>query len=118
MLGDRDRVRDAVGWELGDSALPPLQNSNGGQKSGWGRDDSDMGDGAVVANAMCSQFTYADDYDEDSTNNNYGETSGDIMSMGAGTSGKEVRYAPLPLLPSPTHSITNTQGQLQRSQSR
>lgn len=119
MLGDRDRVRDAVGWELGDSTLPPLKNSNGGQKSGWGSgigtgggdDTSDMG-------AQRPQFSYADDYDEDTTNNNYGEASGEISSMGAGASGKEVRYAPLPLVQSPTHSITNTQGPLQRSQSR
>lgn len=128
MLGDRDRIRDAVGWELGDSALPPLKNSNGGQKSGWSRGSGSGGGGSGsgagiddngdTAGAMRAQFTYADDYDEDSTNNNYGEASGDITSMGAGTSGKEVRYAPLPLAQSPTHSITNTQGQLQRSQSR
>lgn len=125
MLGDRDRVRDAVGWELGDSTLPPLKNSNGGQKSGWGcgigtggDDNNDNGDGAATTAALRAQFSYADDYDEDTTNNNYGEASGDITSMGAGTSGKEVRYAPLPLLQSPTQSISNTQGQLQRSQSR
>lgn len=126
MLGDRDRVRDAVGWELGDSTLPPLKNTNGGQqKSSWGcgigsGGDDDIGEGstAIGGPPRPTQFSYADDYDEDTTNNNYGEASGECTSMGAGTSGKEVRYAPLPLVQSPTHSITNTQGPLQRSQSR
>lgn len=121
MLGDRDRVRDAVGWELGDSTLPPLKNGNGGQRTGWvcgtgGASGDDIDGGG--AGPPRSQFTYGDDYDDDTTNNNFGDTSGDIVSMGAGASGKEVRYAPLPLVQSPTHSITNTQAPLQRSQSR
>lgn len=38
MLGERDRIRNAVGWELDETATS--SNNNGVQQSGW---DSGIG---------------------------------------------------------------------------
>ncbi|XP_055322831.1 uncharacterized protein LOC129578379 isoform X2 [Sitodiplosis mosellana] len=89
MLGERDRIRNAVGWELDESATS--SNNNGVQQSSWVSGIGNVGDGtennSVGATARSySLHQYDDDYD-DADNNNFGEASA------VGT-GKEVRYAP------------------------
>ncbi|XP_031633117.1 potassium voltage-gated channel protein Shab isoform X2 [Contarinia nasturtii] len=113
MLGERDRIRNAVGWELDESATS--SNNNGVQQSSWVGGIGNVGDGtennSVGATARSySQHQYDDEYD-DAPNNNFGETSGDIANAFAGT-GKEVRYAPQHSFP-----ICN-QAPLQRAHSR
>lgn len=98
MLGERDRDREAVHWELGDST-PPF-NNNGGQNMG-------------VPPGM--QYGYGDD-GTFTTNTNY--ATGGCASGATGVAGKEVRYAPLPNTQSPTHSNPISQAPLQRAHSR
>ncbi len=93
MLGERDRDREAVHWELGDSTTPPF--NNGGVPPGM-------------------QYGYGDD-GAYTTNTNYAAGGGGCAS---GVAGKEVRYAPLPNTQSPTHSNPISQAPLQRAHSR
>lgn len=95
MLGERDRDREAVHWELGDSTTPPF--NNGGPNMGE------------------MQYGYGDDGNY-TTNTNY--ATGGSASGAAGVVGKEVRYAPLPNTQSPTHSNPISQAPLQRAHSR
>lgn len=124
MLGERDRIRDAVGWDIGESTTPPY-NNNGVQQSNWiggiGNNTTAENIGGGITGPPQSQFNYSRDEDDefdDATNNNFGESSADIMSNGGGIGGKEVRYAPLPLAQSPTHSNQINQAPLQRAHSR
>lgn len=129
MLGERDRVRDVVGWDLGESTnTPPFNNNHGGQQTSWacgiggGGDNSESNKlGGITTGPPHSLYNYShdeDDDDFDATNINYGEASGDILANGGGIIGKEVRYAPLPLTQSPTHSNPINQAPLQRAHSR
>lgn len=43
MLGERDRIRNAVGWELDESATS--SNNNGVQQSSWVSGIGNVGDG-------------------------------------------------------------------------
>ncbi|GAB0100240.1 potassium voltage-gated channel protein Shab [Sergentomyia squamirostris] len=101
MVGERDREREAVRWELGDATPPPF--SNGGPQT-MGSLYGGSGGG------FC---------DDGATN--YGVQQGvGSTSVGAST-GKEVRYAPFPSVSSPTHSNPTTtcqQAPLQRAHSR
>ncbi|XP_037040450.1 potassium voltage-gated channel protein Shab isoform X3 [Bradysia coprophila] len=99
MLGERDRDREAVHWELGDSTTPPF--NNGGPNMGG------------VPPGM--QYGYGDD-GTFTTNTNY--AAGGCASGTAGVAGKEVRYAPLPNTQSPEHSNPISQAPLQRTHSR
>lgn len=99
MLGERDRDREAVHWELGDSTTPPF--NNGGPN--------------MVGVPPGMQYGYGDD-GTFTTNTNY--ATGGCASGAAGVAGKEVRYAPLPNTQSPTHSNPISQAPLQRAHSR
>lgn len=131
MLGERDRVRDVVGWDLGESTTTPSFNNNnnyGGQQTSWacgiGEGDSSESNkigGITTTGPPHTQHNYShdeDDDDYDATNIYFGEASGDILPNGGGGFGKEVRYAPLPLTQSPTHSNPTNQAPLQRAHSR
>lgn len=116
MLGERERDREAVQWELGDSTTPPF--NNGGPPHHHTMD-------GVPCNY---QMAYGDD-GQITTNSNYmhggsigGSGGGGVMPSVGGTggiTGKEVRYAPLPnTQQSPTHSNPISQAPLQRAHSR
>lgn len=100
MLGERDRDRETVHWELGDSTTPPFNNGV-----------PNMG----VPPPGMQYGNYGDD--GFTTNTNYAACGG-ASSCAAGVAGKEVRYAPLPNTQSPTHSNPISQAPLQRAHSR
>lgn len=50
MLGERDRIRNAVGWELDDTATS--SNNNGVQQSGWVSGIGNVGDGTENNNSV------------------------------------------------------------------
>ncbi|XP_055708246.1 potassium voltage-gated channel protein Shab isoform X4 [Phlebotomus papatasi] len=105
MVGERDREREAVRWELGDATPPPF--SNGGPQT--------MGSlygGSGGAGGFC---------DDGATNYPHGAHQGGPGGGSVGAAGKEVRYAPFPSVSSPTHSNPTTtcqQAPLQRAHSR
>lgn len=45
MLGERDRIRNAVGWELDESHEAASSNNNGVQQSSWVSGIGNVGDG-------------------------------------------------------------------------
>lgn len=101
MLGERERDREAVQWELGDSTTPPYNNGEPHHMDG-------------LPQGM--QMVYDDD-GTITTITNYATAAAGGMA-GAGVAGKEVRYAPLPNTESPTHSNPISQAPLQRAHSR
>ena len=101
MLGERERDREAVQWELGGSTTPPFNNG-----------DPHHMDGLPPGMQMV--------FDDDggiTTLTNYTTAAGGMASAGS-MAGKEVRYAPLPNTQSPTHSNPISQAPLQRAHSR
>lgn len=53
MLGERDRIRNAVGWELDETAAS--SNNNGVQQSGW---DSGIGNVGNVFQLWLNNFLF------------------------------------------------------------
>lgn len=121
MLGERDRIRNAVGWELDESATS--SNNNDVQQSSWVSGIGNVSKNTKPSNKFDgsgtsrSKYTYNcdEDYDFDDDNETDNQQNyGDASDNGAANIGKEVRYAPLPLaLQSPTHQVP-----LQRAHSR
>ncbi|XP_062708551.1 potassium voltage-gated channel subfamily B member 2 isoform X4 [Aedes albopictus] len=132
MVGDRDREREAVRWELGETTPPPFNNGGPG---------TTMCSGSAAPGSSLPGSSFDDGTINTTTNiggyGGGGSSSGGIGGAslpggggaggGGGTSGgggsaKEVRYAPFPVQ-SPTHptsaSFTQmSQAPLQRAHSR
>lgn len=97
MVGESDRDREAVHWELGDTTPPNFINHEALQM------------GTTIENELQGQLLSG--YSDDGTNN---------IGIIGGSTGKEVRYAPFPI-PSPTNSNQIPMSQaplLQRAHSR
>lgn len=119
MLGERERDREAVQWELGDATTPPF-NNGGPQQQHHSMDGVPCGYQMSYGGGVSGIGVIGDD-GQITTNTNYGgqgSATGGVMSA-AGVAGKEVRYAPLPNTQlSPTHSNPISQAPLQRAHSR
>lgn len=129
MLGERERDREAVQWELGDSTTPPSYNNGGPQQQNNSMDSGGGGDGGGGGRIPCGyHMAYGSSIDDGivgphtTTNSHYGQAASGSGSGGGGIGGpgKEVRYAPLPTTAagSPTHSNPISQAPLQRAHSR
>lgn len=57
MLGERDRIRNAVGWELDESATS--SNNNGVQQSSWVSGIGNVGDGTENNNVGATARSYS-----------------------------------------------------------
>lgn len=63
MLGERDRIRNAVGWELDDTATS--SNNNGVQQSSWVSGIGNVGDGTENNNSVgAAARSYSDNFCE------------------------------------------------------
>ncbi|XP_055624810.1 potassium voltage-gated channel protein Shab isoform X3 [Toxorhynchites rutilus septentrionalis] len=137
MVGDRDREREAVRWELGETTPPPFNNGGPG---------TTMCSGPAAPGGILPGGSFDDGTTTTTTNiggfgggaggstcglggaglpcgggvvGGGGGTGGGVTS-GGGSSAKEVRYAPFPVQ-SPSHAASYTQmsqAPLQRAHSR
>ncbi|XP_053666547.1 potassium voltage-gated channel protein Shab [Anopheles marshallii] len=148
MVGDRDREREAVRWELGETTPPPFNNGgpgtmcSGSVLQGAGALPGSFDDGHAASNiGPCSVGGGGSTTGLSALSVTGGGPTGSLSGSGPGAatgsggggagSGKEVRYAPFPIQ-SPSHqsaamaagNATNTnysqmaQAPLQRAHSR
>lgn len=137
MVGDRDREREAVRWELGETTPPPFNNGGPGTMcSGPGAPGSSLPGGSFDDGTINTTTNIGGFGGGGSSSGGFGGTGapggggipgGGGTGGGGGTSGgggstKEVRYAPFPIQ-SPTHPASASytqvsQAPLQRAHSR
>ncbi|XP_055531656.1 uncharacterized protein LOC129722324 isoform X3 [Wyeomyia smithii] len=133
MVGDRDREREAVRWELGETTPPPFNNGGPGTTmcSGSAAQGGSFDDGGTTTTTNIGGMGGGAGGGSSGGLGGAGLPSGGGMvgggGPGGGTSGgggssKEVRYAPFPLQ-SPSHPASASfaqmsQAPLQRAHSR